>query len=68
MRPSAERRVDCLERALAARRRTRYLWQGDEETDAALRARIRAMIASGKAGPNDRLVTFGWRSPARDGG
>jgi len=68
MRPSLKRRVGCLERVLAARRRTRYLWQGHEETDTALRARIRAMIASGEAGRDDRFVTFRWRSPAGDGG
>jgi hypothetical protein len=68
MRPSLERRVSCMERVLVARRRTRYLWQDDDESDAALRARIRAMIASGEAGPNDQFVTFRWRSPAGDGG
>jgi hypothetical protein len=68
MRPSLERRVGCVERVLAARRRTHYLWQDMDETDEALQARIRARIASGAAGPNDQFVTFRWRSPAGDGG
>jgi hypothetical protein len=68
MRPSLERRVGCVERVLAARRRTHYLWQDMDETDEALKARIRARIVSGEAGPNDQFVTFRWRSPAGDGG
>jgi hypothetical protein len=32
-----------------------------------VRARIDAMIASGKASRNDRFVTFSWRSKAGDG-
>jgi hypothetical protein len=68
MRPSLERRVSGMERVVAARRRTHHLWQADDVTDAAHKARIRAMIASGEAGPNDRFITFRWRLPAGDKG
>jgi hypothetical protein len=64
MRPSLRRRVSCMERVLMARRRDHYLWQDEDETDEALRARIRARIESGEATPNDRFITFRWRSPA----
>jgi hypothetical protein len=67
MRPSLERRLGCVERVLAARRRTHYLWQDIDETDEALKERIRAMITSGEAGPNDQFITFRWRSPAGHG-
>jgi hypothetical protein len=63
MRPSLRRRVSCMERILVAHRRDHYLWQDENETDEALRARIRARVASGEAGPNDRFITFRWRSP-----
>jgi hypothetical protein len=68
MRQSLERRLGCVERVLAAHRRTHYLWRDDDVTDEAHKARIRAMKASGEAGPNDRFVTFRWRAPAGDGG
>jgi hypothetical protein len=55
-----------MERILAAHRRTHYVWQGMDETDDALQARIRAKIASGAASPRDRFITFCWRSPAGD--
>jgi hypothetical protein len=64
MRPSLWRRVSCMERVLAARRCDHYLWQDEDETDEALQARIRARIESGAARPNDRFITFRWRSPA----
>jgi hypothetical protein len=64
MRASLERRVSSMERVLAARRRTHHLWQGWDETYEAVQARIRAKIASGEAGPDDRFITFRWRSPA----
>jgi hypothetical protein len=64
MRPSLRRRMNCMERVLAAQRRDHYLWQGDDETDEMLAARIRARIESGKARPYDRFITFRWRSPA----
>jgi len=67
MRQSLERRVAGMERVLAAHRRTHYLWQNDGVTDAAHKARIRAMIASGEAGRNDRFITYRWRLPAGDG-
>jgi hypothetical protein len=60
------RRLDRLQKAHAARRRTHYLFRGMDETEPQVDARIDAMIASGKAGPNDRFVVFSWRSPADD--
>jgi hypothetical protein len=68
MRASLERRVSSMERVLAARRRTHYLFKGLNETEEALQARKRAMIGSGEAGPNDLFVVFRWRSPAGEGG
>jgi hypothetical protein len=68
MKPSLERRARCLERIRAAQCRTHYLWQDMDETDDQVEARIRAMIASGEASPNDRFVTFCWRSPEGDAG
>jgi hypothetical protein len=64
MRPSLWRRVSCMERVLMTPGRDRYLWQGEDETNEALAARIRAKIESGEVGPNDRFITFRWRSPA----
>jgi hypothetical protein len=61
------RRVDRLERARVAGRRTRFLFVEEDETQAQLQARIRAMIASGEAGRNDRIIPFAWRSPGHDG-
>jgi hypothetical protein len=68
MRQSLERRVSGMERIVATHRRTHYLWQDDDVTDAAHKARIRAMIASGEAGPSDKFITFRWRLPAGDAG
>jgi hypothetical protein len=64
MRLSMVRRLDRLAKAHAARRRTHYLFRGVDEIELQVDARIGAMIASGKAGPNDRFVVFSWRSPA----
>jgi hypothetical protein len=63
MNPPIERRVDGLERARVAGRRTRFLFLEEDETQAQFQARIRAMIASGEAGRNDRFIAFAWRSP-----
>ena len=67
MRPSLARRVRGVERARAAHRQMRFIWQGTDETSAEVQARIRARIASGEASPTDEFVTFTWRSPANDG-
>jgi hypothetical protein len=64
MRSSLGRRVGCVERIVAGHRRTHHLWQGTDETDEAVEARIGAKIACGEAGPNDRFITYRWRSPA----
>jgi len=67
MKSSLERRVRSVERVLAAHGRTHYLFQDLDETDEAVSARTRAMIASGEASTNDRFVIFRWRSLS-DGG
>jgi hypothetical protein len=67
MKTSLVRRFGCVERARAALCRDHYLWREADETDDVVRARIDAMIASGKASRNDRFVTFSWRSKAGDG-
>ena len=66
MRLSMERRLDTRQKARAARRRDHYLFRGMDETEPQIDARIDAMIASRKAGRNDRFVVFSWRSPADD--
>jgi hypothetical protein len=63
---SLERRVDGLEKAPAARRRDHYLFRGTDETEPQVDARIDAMIASRKAGRNDRFIIFSWKSPEPD--
>jgi hypothetical protein len=60
-------RLFCLERVRAGQFRTHFLWQETDEPCDLVNARIRAMIASGEASPNDRFVTFSWRPPAGDG-
>jgi len=66
-RSSLQRRLSCIERTLAARRRTHHLWQETDEPYAAVQARKRAMFASGEASPGDKFVIFRWIPPA-DGG
>jgi hypothetical protein len=68
MKPSLQRRACCVERFRAARCRTDYLFQDMDETYDQVQARIGAKIASGEASPNDRFVTFYWRSPEGEGG
>jgi len=38
------------------------------ETQEAVQARIRAKVARGDASPDDRFVTFFWKSPDGDEG
>jgi hypothetical protein len=66
-RSSLERRLGCVERVLAARRRTHHLWQETDEPYATVQARKRAMIASGEASPLDKFIIFRWTPPAGDG-
>jgi hypothetical protein len=63
---SLERRLDGLEKARAAQCRTHYLFRETDETEPQIDARIGAMIASRKAGRNDRFVIFSWKSPEPD--
>ena len=67
LKPSLERRFHCVEGALIAQRRTHIFFRDPHETQDVVRARIRDKIASGQASPNDRFVTFYWRTPEGDG-
>ena len=58
---SLERRIADLEKARAANRRIRFVFQDSDETDVHVEARKRAMIARGLADPNDLFITFSWR-------
>ena len=58
-----ERRVRRVERDYTAQRRTHFIFQDTHETEDVVRARMRAMIASGEARASDRFVTFSWRAP-----
>lgn len=51
----------------AAERRTHFVWREPDATAETIRAKIRQMIADGRASPCDRFVTFGWRSPQDEG-
>jgi hypothetical protein len=64
---SADRRLDRLEKARAAPARIRFVWQGENETLEQVEAKMRAMVASGKASPRDRLIIHKWNASA-DGG
>ena len=53
---SADRRLDRLEKVLAAPARVHFVWQGEDETREQVEAKMRAMIANGKKpSPRDRL-------------
>jgi hypothetical protein len=65
MKRSLQRRLDALAKKIyTAERQPRLLWRETTETAEDVRARIRAMIASGEASPNDRFHTIGWRAEA----
>ena len=63
MKPSVVRKARRIARALVPKPRHRYFWWEQDEPRAAVDARIRAAIASGKASPHDRFVTFTWTRP-----
>lgn len=65
--PSADRRLDRVERNHATPSRMRFIWRAKDETDEQVKAKMRAMIANGEAGPNDQLITYEWGAPAGDG-
>jgi hypothetical protein len=68
MRRSLQRRLNALAKKIyAAERHPRILWKETTETDDQIQARIRAMIASGKASANDRFYAIGWPPPAGKG-
>jgi hypothetical protein len=62
MRQSLMRRIDRLDKACAARRRTHYLFRDQDETNAQVQAHQNAMNASGEAGQGDQFVIFSWKS------
>jgi hypothetical protein len=64
---SADRRLDRLEKACAAPARIRFVWQGENETQEQVEAKMRAMIANGEASPRDRLIIYKWNASADDG-
>jgi hypothetical protein len=58
MKPSVVRKAHRIAKYRAPKPRMHFLWCEQDEPRDAVRARIRAMIASGEASPNDRLLTF----------
>jgi hypothetical protein len=54
------------EQVRAGERRTHTFFRNPGETQEAVQARIRAKIARGDASPDDRFVTFFWKSPDGD--
>jgi hypothetical protein len=67
MKPSVLRKARRIAKALVPKRRDRYFWWEQDEPREAVRARIRAAIASGEASPHDRFVTFTWKRPEGEG-
>jgi hypothetical protein len=67
MKPSVVRKAHRIAEYRAPKPRMHFLWCEQDEPRDAVRARIRAMIASGEASPNDRLVTFTWTRPEGEG-
>jgi hypothetical protein len=68
MKRSLQRRLDALAKKIyTAERHPRILWKETNETADQVNARIRAMIASGKASPNDRFYAVGWPPAAGAG-
>ena len=61
---SADRRLDRLEKACTAPVRIRFVWQGENETQEQVEAKMRAMIANGEASPRDRLIIYKWNASA----
>jgi hypothetical protein len=67
MRRSLQRRLDALAKKIySAERPPHLLWREPTETGDQIRARIRAMIASGEAAANDKFYAFGWLPPERE--
>jgi hypothetical protein len=63
MKPSVVRKAGRIAKTRAPKPRDRYFWWEQDEPREAVRARIRAAIASGEASPHDRFVTFTWTRP-----
>jgi hypothetical protein len=67
MKRALQRRIEAVAKKVhAPAPRMRFLFQETDETHEQLRARFRAMIASGQASENDRLVSFHWLPPAAE--
>jgi hypothetical protein len=63
MKASTLRKADRIAKERAPKRRTRYFWWGQDEPREAVRARIRAAIASGEASRDDCFVICTWTRP-----
>jgi hypothetical protein len=67
MKRALQRRVEAVAKKVhTPAPRMCILFQETGETDEQVRARFRAMIASGEAGENERLVKFHWLPPAAE--
>jgi hypothetical protein len=65
MKRSLQRRIEAVAKKIyAAEPRPRCLWHEAGETNEQIRERVRDMIASGEASPNDRFYAFCWAPPA----
>jgi hypothetical protein len=60
---SLQRRLDGVEKACVAGRRTHFVFWDEGDTEADVQAKKRALIASGRARPYDRIITFTWKYP-----
>ena len=67
MKQSLVRKAGRIAKAIVPKPRDRYFWWEQDEPRGAVQARIRAAIASGKASPYDRFVTFTWTRPEGEG-
>ena len=67
MKASLLRKADRIAKERAPKRRKHYFWWGQNETLEAVRARIRAEIASGQARRGDLFVIYSWTRPEGEG-
>jgi hypothetical protein len=68
MRRSLQRRLDALAKKIyTAEPRVRFVFKDEGDTDEVVEAKKRALIASGAASPQDRIIPFCWQSTKREG-
>jgi hypothetical protein len=60
---SLHRRLDGVEKACVAGRKTHFVFQNEFDTEADVEAKKRDLIASGHARPYDRIFTMTWKYP-----